>query len=125
MKSRSVLILLLMGILTIGLTFAGCSNKKDLLKEISGQWQDSQSKDAIEIHLAGDAKSLTVKGETYPVVVEGVEMGNYVVTLKVQNGNAKPDTWTLRQMWNESGDSFKLAFSHSGEKDILIPKNKS
>ena len=125
MKSRNLIILFLSSILTIGLTFAGCSNKKDLLREVSGQWQDSQNKDAVEIHLEGDAKSLTVKGQTYPVTVESVEMSNYVVSLKVQNGSAKPELWTIRQMWDESGDSFKLAFNHSGEKEVLIPKNQS
>ena len=75
--------------------------------------------------MAGDAKSLTVKGKTYPVTVESVEMSNYVVSLKVQNGSAEPESWTIRQMWDESGDSFKLAFNHSGEKEVLIRKNKS
>ena len=125
MKPRNLFILILSAILTIGLSFAGCSNKKDLLKEVSGQWQDSQNKDAVEINLVGDAKSLTVKGQTYPVTVEAMEMMNYVVTLKVQNGSAKPETWTIRQMWDESGDSFKLAFDHSGEKEVLIRKNQS
>ncbi len=125
MKSRNLFILFLSAILTIGLTFAGCSNKKDLLKDVSGQWQDSQNKDAVEINLVGDAKSLTVKGQTYPVAVESVEMSNYVVSLKVQNGSAEPELWTIRQMWDESGDSFKLAFDHSGEKEVLIRKNKS
>ncbi len=122
MKARNLFYLFLAAIVAIGFSLAGCSKKGDLLQEVSGQWQDNQNKGTVEIHLAGDNKSMTVNGQTYPVTVEAVEMMNYVVNLKVQNGNAKPEVWTLRQMWDESGGSFKLAFNHSGEQEILVPK---
>jgi len=125
MKASTLTTLFLAAIMTIGLSLAGCSNKGDLLKEVSGQWQDNQDKSPVEIHLMGDAKSMTVNGQTYPVTVESVEMSNYVVSLKVQNGSAKPESWTLRQIWNEGGDSFKLAFNRNGQKEVLIPKKQS
>ena len=125
MKTRNLCPLLIAAILIIGLTLAGCSNKGDILKQVSGKWIDNQDKGTVEIQLAGATKSMTVKGHTYPVTVETVEMMNYVVSLKVQNGNAKPESWTLRQIWDESGSAFKLAFSHSGEKEILVPSKQS
>lgn len=125
MKARNLYYLFLAAIIAIGFAMAGCSKKGDLLQQVSGQWQDNQNKGTVEIQLAGDKKSMTVNGQTYPVNVEAVEMMNYVVNLKVQNGNAEPESWTLRQMWDENGSSFKLAFNHSGKKEILIPKKQS
>ncbi len=125
MKARNLYYLFMTAIIAIGFTLAGCSNKGDLLQQVSGHWQDNQNKSTIEIQLAGDEKSMTVNGRTYPVTVDAVEMMNYVVNLKVQNGGAAPEVWTLRQMWDENGSSFKLAFNHSGEKEILIPKKES
>ena len=122
MKARNLYYLFLAAVVAIGFTLAGCSKKGDLLQQVSGQWQNDQNKGTVEIQLAGDKKSMTVNGQTYPVTVEAVEMMNYVVSLKVQNGGPKPEDWTLRQMWDESGNSFKLAFSHSGEREILIHK---
>lgn len=125
MKARKLVPMILAGLLALGLALTGCSNKGDLLQQVSGQWQDNQNHRPIEINLAGDAKSMTVNGQTYPVTVEAVEMMNYVVNLKVQNGSPQPEKWTLRQIWDENGSKFKLAFSHSGEKEVLIPKSAS
>jgi len=125
MKARNLYYLFLAAVIAIGFTMAGCSKKGDLLQQISGKWQDNENKGTVEIQLAGDKKSMTVNGQTYPVNVEAVEMMNYVVNLKVQNGDTKPELWTLRQMWDESGSSFKLAFNHSGKKEILVSKQES
>lgn len=125
MKSRNIATLVLIVVISMGLTIVGCSKKGDILKEISGQWTDSQDNSPVEIQLAGDSKSITVKGQTFPVTVESVEMMNYVVSLKVQNGSEKPESWRLQQIWNEGGDAFKIAFLHDGQKNMLISKGQS
>jgi hypothetical protein len=125
MKIKIIEILLFSAILTVGLTMGACSNKGDLLKEISGQWQDDQSSNTVVIHLADDNKTITVNGQTYPVTVDKIEMINYMVSLIVQNGGSEPELWTIRQMWDESGGSFKLAFIHSGKNEMLVSKQQS
>ncbi len=125
MKCHNVLTLILVGVMSIGLTLVGCSDKNDILKQVSGQWQNAQDNSQVDIHLTGDSKSISVKGQTYPVAVESIEPLNYVVSLKVQNGGDKPESWMLQQIWNEGGDAFKLAFRHDGEKEMLVPKNQS
>ena len=125
MKTRNLYLLLLSAILVIGMAASGCSGKSELLTQVSGQWQDSQNKSTVEINLAGNAQSLKVNGKSYPVTVDKIEKINYMVFLKVQNGGPEPELWTLRQVWDESGSSFKLAFNHGGEKETLVPKGES
>ena len=126
MKSRNLFFIGLAVIIVIGLTMVGCSNRGgDLLQQVSGKWQDNQNKSKVEINLAGKDKTVTVDGQAYPVTVENVETLNYIVNLKVQNGGAQPDTWALRQIWNENGSDFKLAFNHDGEKEVLVHAQQS
>ena len=122
MKTRNLSLLSIAAILAIGMITFGCSGKSKLLNEVSGQWQDSQDHTAVDIHLAGDSKSVTVGGQSYPVSVEKVVMINYLVQLKVQNGAAEPESWIIKQLWDENGASFKLAFNHNGKNEVLVPK---
>ena len=125
MKTRNLSLLSITVILTIGMIVFGCSGKSKLLNEVSGQWQDNQDHSMVDIHLVGDSKSMTVGGQAYPVSVEKVEMINYLVQLKLQNGAAEPESWTLQELWDENGASFKLSFNHNGHSEILIPKEQS
>jgi hypothetical protein len=125
MKARNLYFFFLAAVLTIGLMTSGCSGKSTITESISGAWQDSQNKSPVEIQLTGDSKSVTVKSKTYPVSVDKVDDMNYTVSLKVQNGGTQPEVWTLQQIWSENGSDFKLAFSHNGEKEILVPKQQS
>ena len=126
MKSRNLFFICLAAIIVIGLTMGGCSNRGgDLLQQVSGQWQDNQNKSKVEINLAGKDKTVTVNGQAYPVTVENVETLNYIVNLKVQNGGTQPDMWVLRQIWDENGSDFKLAFNHDGEKEVLVHSQQS
>jgi hypothetical protein len=125
MKSSNLSLLLIAVALAIGLVTFGCSGKNKLLNEVSGQWQDSQNHSVVDIHLIGDDKTVTVGGQPYPVSVEKVEMINYLVQLKVQNGNAGPQNWTLKELWDESGSHFKLSFDHDGVSEVLVPKAQS
>ena len=73
MKSRNVITLILIVVICTGLTIVGCSdNKGDILKQVSGQWQNTQDSSQVKIQLTGDSKSITVKGQTYPVTVDSV-----------------------------------------------------
>lgn len=46
----------------------------------------------------------------------------YQVNLKVKNGSEHPELWTLKEIWNDVGSSFKLAFEYSGNNRMLVPK---
>jgi len=125
MKTQKFYSLCLAAVITIVLSTAGCSGKSDLLKDVSGNWQESQNKAPVEIHLVGDAKTITIDGQTYAVTVEKVEMVNYLVNLKAQNGSATPESWSIQQVWDTNGDGFKIAFNHNGVKAVLVPKAQS
>ena len=107
------------------LTLSGCSSKSDILKEVSGIWQNNQNQGTVEINLTDNSKLLKIDGKPYPVTVDKVEMDRYQVNLKVQNGGSLPEVWTLREVWNDNGTDFKLSFNHSGKKEVLVPKGKS
>jgi hypothetical protein len=127
MKTRNLSLSVIFTILSIGLimTTFGCSGKDKLLQEVSGQWQDSQSHTVVDIRLVGDDKSVTIGGHPYPVSIEKVELINYLVQLKVQNGAAEPESWTIKELWDESGASFKLSFNHNGQSEMLVHMTQS
>jgi hypothetical protein len=125
MKIHKWSFFLMIGFLAIGLTVSGCASKKDITQEISGIWQDNKDSGAVEIHLTGDAKTITVKGKSYPVSVESIEAGKNLVNLKVRNGSGEPELWTIRQVWDDNGNSFKLALDQAGGNTVLIPKKQS
>ena len=125
MKARNLYFFFMAAVLAIGLMTSGCSSKGDILQAVSGAWQDNQSKSPVEIQLTGNSKSVTVKSKTYPVSVDKIDEMNYSVSLKVQNGSAQPEVWTLQQIWSENGSDFTLAFNHNGEKEVLVPKQQS
>ena len=122
MKPRNLSLLLITFIFTVGLVFSGCSGKNKLLKEVSGQWQNNKNNSVVDIQLVGNDKTVSVDGQSYPVSIEKVEMINYLVQLKVQNGNAGTQEWTLKELWDESGAHFKLSFNHNGQSEVLVPK---
>ena len=125
MKARNLLFFFSVSVSVIMLAVSGCSSKGDLLKEVSGLWQNNQNQGTVEIKLTDNGNLLKIDGKPYPVKVDKVEMDRYQVNLKVQNGASEPEMWTLRQVWNDNGTDFKLAFNHSGKKEILTPKKKS
>jgi hypothetical protein len=122
MKARNLSLLFIAFIFAVGLVFSGCSGKNKLLKEVSGQWQNDKNHALVDIHLVGDNKTVSVDGQSYPVSIEKVEMINYLVQLKVQNANAEPQDWIIKELWDESGDHFKLSFEHNGQSEVLVPK---
>lgn len=125
MKARNLFLLSFAAIFAIGLITFGCSGKNKLLEEVSGQWRDSQDQTMVGIDLVGDNKSVIIGDHPYPVSIEKVEMINYLVQLKVQNGSAEPESWTIRELWDESGASFKLSLNRNGRNEVLVPKTQS
>lgn len=125
LKKHNLSFFLIVGFLTIILTAVGCASKKDILQEVSGIWQDDQDNGTIEIQLAGDAKVITVKGKSYPVSVASIEKDKKKVNLKVQNGGGEPELWTIRQIWDDNGNSFTLAINQGAENKVLTPKQRS
>jgi hypothetical protein len=127
MKTRNLSLSAIAAILAIGLimTTCGCSGKNKLLQEISGQWQDNQDHTVVDIRLVGDSKTVTVGEHPYPVSIEKIEMINYLVQLKVQNGAAEPESWTIKELWDEKGASFKLSFNRNGQNEVLVHKTQS
>ena len=79
----------------------------------------------VEINLAGSNKSMKINGKSYSLTVDKVEMDRYQVDLKVENGGMATELWTLREVWNDNGTDFKLAFDHGDKKDTLIHKENS
>ena len=116
-----------MMIVVLGLIASGCSmdNSGKLLKEVSGVWARDQGSGTVAINLSGDSKTLVIDGQSYAATVERVEMGNHVVDLKVQNGSAQPEKWSIREVWDDMGVNYKLVFNHNGEKEILPKKASS
>jgi hypothetical protein len=109
-----------------GLIAFGCSaDSGKLLKEVSGVWTRDQGTGTVAINLTGKDKSLVIDGQSYAATVQSVEMGNYVVALKVQNGSGQPEIWSVREAWDDNGDNFKLVFRHDGQKEILPKKTSS
>ncbi len=125
MKASYLVISLSVSVMFIMLTLTGCSSKGDILKEVSGIWQNNQNQGTVEIKLTNNGNLLKIDGKSYPITVDKVEMDKYQVNLKVQNGGSEPELWTLREVWNDNGTDFKLSFNHSGKKEILVPKEKS
>jgi hypothetical protein len=109
-----------------GLITFGCSrDSSSILKEVSGVWTRAQGTGTVAINLTGKNKTLVIDGQSFAATVESVEMGNYVVALKVQNGSNQPELWFVRESWDDNGDNFKLIFSHDGQKEILPKKANS
>ena len=125
MKARSLLYFFSATCLFVVLIAAGCSSKSDILKEVSGSWHNPGQPGTVDINLVGSNQSMKVDGKSYPITVEKIRMDDYVVNLKVQNGGSQPETWTLREVWNDNGTDFKLAFNHNGKSEMLVPVKKS
>ena len=122
MRRNHLSCLFLIAVFAVGLLLSGCSGSSDILKEVSGQWENTQDNATIEIDLAGDAKSIKLGDRAYTVSVDKIVMDRYQVNLKVKNGSGQPELWTLRQIWDDNGNGFKLAFQNGSESKTLLPK---
>ncbi len=103
----------------------GCGSKGKLETQISGTWQRTQGDGTVEINLANNPKTLVFDGKTYSATIDKIDMGVYSVQLKVATGNGNTETWMLRQVWNDNGSSYSLAFNHSGTRETLVAAKQS
>jgi hypothetical protein len=107
------------------LLLACSSGGDDLPKQISGTWQRSGGNGTIEIDLVKTPVVLKVDGQAYSASIAKVDNGVHSVHLSVQNGSGQPEEWILRQVWNDNGSDFTLAFIHNGAHEKLVSMKQS
>ena len=98
-----------------------CGSQTNMETQISGSWQRSDGNGTIDINLVNDPKSLVVDGHSYKAVVEKTEKGSFTTLVKVEIETGKTEVWSLRQVWDDNGSTFKLAFRHNGTMETLVP----
>jgi hypothetical protein len=103
----------------------GCGSDADMETQISGKWKLPQNNGIVDIKLDKDPKTVVVDGHSYAAVVENVDKGAYLTKVKVDVAPGKSEVWILRQVWDDNGSTFKLAFEHDGKTDTLVPVNQS
>ena len=97
----------------------------DFEKQVSGKWQRTQEKGVVDINLLQDPATLAVNGQSFPVVEMDVDMGSFTAKVKVKLADDKTEMWSIRQIWNDNGSEFKLAFRHNGTTETLVPADHS
>jgi hypothetical protein len=98
----------------------GCGGGEDLSTQISGTWQNGDGDCNVQINLAAEPKTVTLDGHPYPATIDKVDMGVYSVHLKVETETGKSEEWIIRQVWDDNGNSFSLAFTHNGTQQKLV-----
>lgn len=108
------------------LTLGACSSSKsDLATEVSGKWQTEQGNGTVDINLAKNATSLTIDGRTFKGDVEKIDAGTNTVHLKVETDTGNKEEWSIHQVWNDNGSSFKLKLRRNGTTETLVPVKSS
>jgi len=102
-----------------------CASAEKLEKQVSGTWQGTETQEIVVINLADDSKSIAIGEKTYPATIEKVDVGNYLVNLKVQTESGVAETWTLRQVWNNNGSDFTLVINRTGNQETLVHSKHS
>jgi hypothetical protein len=103
----------------------GCGSQASLETQISGSWQRAQGNGTVDINLINEPKSLVIDGLAYKAVVEKADKGTLTTLVKVEIEAGKTEVWSIRQVWNDNGSAFKLAFRHNGTQEILLPASRS
>ena len=103
----------------------GCGGGEDLSTQISGTWQNGDGDCNVQINLAAEPKTVTLDGTAYPATIDKVDMGVYSVHLKVEAEPGKSEEWIIRQVWDDNGSSFGLAFIHNGTQEKLVKCGQS
>lgn len=102
-----------------------CASAEKLENQISGTWQRTETQETVVINLVDDSKSIAIGEKTYPATIEKVDIGNYLVNLKVQTESGAAEIWTLRQVWNNNGSDFKLVINRTGNQETLVHSKHS
>ena len=118
MKYRNLRYFILALAFALCVAFVGCSGGSgNKLAEISGIWKRGNDGTTIEINLAGEQNFLKIGEKTVEATVKSVQ--DDVISLDVKADNGQTEKWTLRQVWDDNGSSFSLAFRHNGTNDKL------
>jgi hypothetical protein len=99
----------------------GCGSKANMETQISGTWNRIEGNGTVDIDLINEPKSLVIDGHTYKAVVEKTDKGSFTTIVKVEVETGKTEVWSLRQVWDDNGSNFKLAFKHNGTQETLVP----
>lgn len=111
-------ILTVVSIFTVSLVI-GCSSAETFQSQFGGKWEATQGEGTVEINLGKDNVSMKINDKLYSATIDKVDKGNLTVYLKVETTAGQTEDWTLRQIWDDNGSSFKIAFNHNGTKEIL------
>ena len=118
MKYRNLRYFILALAFALCVAFLGCSGGSgNKLSDISGIWKRGNDGTTIEINLAGEQNFLKIGEKTVEATVKSVQ--DDVISLNVKTDNGQTEKWTLRQVWDDNGSSFSLAFRHNGTNDNL------
>lgn len=107
------------------LVVTGCGSGANMETQISGAWNSTEGNGVVEINLANEPKSLVVEGHSYKAVVEKVDNGSFTTLVKVEIETGKTEVWSIRQVWDDTGSSFKLVFMHNGTQETLVAAKSS
>ena len=124
-KSLTVQYVILAAVFFLFSLVIGCGSQASIETQISGSWQRTDGNGTVEINLANEPKSLVVDGQSYKAAIEKIEKGSSTTLVKVEVETGKTEVWSLRQVWNDNGSTFKLAFRRNGSQEILVPVGKS
>ncbi len=124
-KSLTMQHLILAAVFFLFSLVIGCGSEASLETQISGSWQRTDGNGTVEINLAGEPKSLVIDGQSYNAAIEKIEKGSYTTLVKVEVETGKAEVWSLRQVWNDNGSTFKLAFRHNGTQETLVHAGQS
>jgi len=113
------------GLLLFFLVVGGCGSDVNMEAQISGKWKPVKENGIVDINLAQDPKSLMIDGHTYKAVVENVDKGSSTMQVKVETDSGKSEVWIIRQVWDDNGSTFKLAFRRNGTTKTLVPAERS
>ena len=98
----------------------GCGSNADLATQISGKWKPLQGEGIVDINLAKEPKSMTIDGHAFNAVVENIDKGSNTVQVRVETEAGKTEVWSIHQVWNDNGSTFKLNLRHNGTTKTLV-----
>lgn len=124
-KNRSFGRLSVLFLILLSMIIVGCGSSANMEAQISGKWKPVQGHDIMAINLDQNPKTLTLDGHTFKAEVESIDKGSSTMHLKVATADGKSEVWSIRQMWDDNGSTFKLAFRHDGTTETLVPINQS
>lgn len=101
-------------------TWAAIGGSSPILAEVSGVWRAESDGSMITLDLANENKSLSLGSQPIPVTIDSVDTANDIVNLEIAAPDQEPLIWTVRQLWDEKGETFYITLTlHDGTQDTL------